>query len=180
LPALDSNAIFDELRDLAVQTNMNASLSSLSVEIFKIQAAKERVSEIITDVIRNYTFKKRAVNILSTSWGKFTKEKNAEGRKGDCAYRMSQFETVYAETETIMQGCNQIMSNLDAQHSALSRRVTLAQMQLKIKEMGLSEEEYNKFFESDDVGKYDNINDSSNSENVEIDVNEGIEPDSVF
>lgn len=152
LPYLNSEEIFSEISNLYVPLKENYSLSSLSMDIHKVQAARERMAQIDIEVSRCHVFKKRAVNILLAAWGKFTGEKNAEGRKGDGSFRMSEFELDLADTESIAKGCNGMISNLESSHSALSRRVTLAQNQLKIRELGISEED---FFEMANEKEYD-------------------------
>jgi hypothetical protein len=149
LPKIDVAKIFSELKTCHVTLSTDPTLSSISKEIQMVQAAKERVSYIITEVMKAYFFKKRAVDILSDSWGKFTSEKNAEARKGDCVYRLSDFERDYAEVEMVWQTCNNVITNLDGSHQALSRRVTLAQLQLRIRELNIPEKDILTYTELD-------------------------------
>lgn len=136
LPSLDYDAIYAELCDLSVVCRPSPSLQVINSEIAKVQGTKDRVSEIYVDVSRNYFFKKRAVDILTESWGRFTTEKNAEKRKGDCAFRLSSFELDFARVESLFKAVIHIIKNLDSLHDGLSRRITVYQSLLKLHDMG--------------------------------------------
>jgi len=136
LPSLDYDAIYAELCTLTVECRPSPSLQVINAEIQKVQAVKDRVTTIYVDVTRNYFFKKRAVDILKDSWGRFTTEKNAEKRKGDSAFRLSGFEVDFARVEALYKAVIHIVKNLDSLHDGLSRRITVYQSLLKLHDMG--------------------------------------------
>lgn len=136
LPFLDYNEIYQELSDLSINSCPTPSLQVLNDEIQRVQAAKDRLSEIYISVVQCHNFKKRAVDILQDSWGKFTEEKNAEKRKGDGCYRLSNFIMDFAKAETLLKACNHIFKNLDSLHDSLSRRITIYQLTLKLQDIG--------------------------------------------
>ena len=138
LPRLDYDSIYKEISDLSVKSCPTPTLQVLNDEIQKVQGAKDRLSEIFIDVIKVYNFKKRAVDILQDSWGKFTSEKNAEGRKGDSAFRLSNFVLDLASTEALLKAVTHIFRNLDSLHDSLSRRITIYQLTLKLHDLGRS------------------------------------------
>ena len=134
LPSLNYDAIYREISELSIRSSPTPTLEILMDELHKVQAAKDRLSEICIDVIKCYNFKKRAIDILKDSWGKFTSEKNAEGRKGDASFRMSHFVTDFAITEALSKSCDHIFKNLDSLQDNLSRRITIWQLILKLRE----------------------------------------------
>ena len=136
LPQFDYNAIYKELGDLSVKSCPTPSLATINDELHKIQGAKDRLSEILIEVIKSYNFKKRAVDILKDSWGKFTVEKNTEGRKGDSTFRLSWYLTDFAETESLFKACDHILKNLDSLNDNLSRRITIWQLMTKVGDIG--------------------------------------------
>lgn len=138
LPKINYELIYKELEDLSIQSSPAPTLQVLNDELYKIQAAKDRLSEILIDVIKCYNYKNRVIDILQDSWGKFTSEKNTEGRKGDAAYRISNFLADFAEIEALSKVCNHILKNLDSVHDNLSRRITIWQMILKLRDVGRS------------------------------------------
>ena len=136
LPALDYDAIYKEMADLSVKSCPTPTLQVLNDEIQKVQAAKDRLSEIFVDVLKCHTLKKRVVDILGDAWGKFTVEKNADGRKGDAAFRLSNFMVDYATTEALLKASTHILRNLDSLHDSLSRRITIIQLTMKLHDVG--------------------------------------------
>ena len=136
LPKLNYNDIYQELAELSIKTSPAPTLQILSDEIQKVQAAKDRLAEILIGVIQSYNFKKRAVDILKDSWGKFSEEKNAEGRKGDATFRLSDFLTDFADTEALSKTCDHILRNLDSLHDSMSRRITIWQLTIKLRDIG--------------------------------------------
>lgn len=136
LPILDYDKIYRELAELSVKSNPSPTLQVLNDEIQKVQSAKDRLSEILINVIKIYNFKKRAVDILIDSWGKFTSEKNAEGRKGDAAWRLSHFSIDFSLVEALLKACTHVLKNLDSIHDSLSRRITIIQITVKLQDIG--------------------------------------------
>jgi hypothetical protein len=164
LPRLNYQAIYEELGGLSVTISQSPTLATISSEMEKIQSYKDRVSEILTRVDRCFRIKDRAVDILSDGWLKFTDEKNADKRKGDAAYRISQFQMDLAETDALLRTCNHIATNLESIHETLSRRITVMSLQLKLRDLSrlnldvdFGKATYNKadFSDIDDVAKLD-------------------------
>jgi hypothetical protein len=132
LPELDIDLIYQELSELAVKSCPTPTLQILNHELEKVQGAKDRLSEIYIDVLRCYTFKKRAIDVLIDAWYSFSNEKSADRRKGDASYRLSGFISDYTEVDSLLKACNHILKNLDSLHDSLSRRITIIQLQLKL------------------------------------------------
>lgn len=136
LPNINYSKMYSELSDLAVPSCPTPTLQILNDEIQKVQAAKDRLAEIMIDVIKASAFKKRAVDILESAWSKYSNEGSADKRKGDTAFRMSAFSLDYAEIESLYRACLHILKNLDSLHDSLSRRITIIQLQLKLNDTG--------------------------------------------
>lgn len=136
LPYLEYNEIYSEMAELSIKSCPTPTLSVLNLELEKVQASKDRLSEIFVNVLKNYTFKKRAVDILRDSWGKFSNEKSADRRKGEAAFIVSDFESDFALTEALLKASTHILKNLDSLHDNLSRRITIIQLQLKMHDVG--------------------------------------------
>jgi len=172
LPFLDHELIYSELRDLTVKCRPTPTLQILNAEIQKVQGAKDRLSEIYVDICRHYFFKKRMVDVLKESWGKYTDEKNAEKRKGDGAFRLSDFEVDFAQIESLFRAITHIVRNLDSLHDSLSRRITIYQSLLKMHDVGrgaLPDFDFDKNFS----GSLDNFD--GNSGNSDVDPSQGID-----
>jgi hypothetical protein len=136
LPILDYDELYKELAELSVKSCPTPTLQVLNVEIQKVQGAKDRLSEIFVNVLRTYTFKKRAVDILRDSWAKYANDKSADKRKADAISKTSLFEIDFGRTESMLKVCTHILRNLDSLHDSLSRRITVMQLQLKLHDIG--------------------------------------------
>lgn len=166
LPTLDYENIDKEIRELSIKSTPTPTLQVLNDELHKIQAAKDRLSEILMDVIKCYNFKNRAVDILRDAWGRFTAEKNTEGRKGDATFRLSNFMIDFARVEALSKSCNHVLKNLDSLHDNLSRRITVWQLLLKLRDIGrggLPDYNFDKISEGDINSLFNDANNSVNN-----------------
>jgi hypothetical protein len=132
LPRLNYDEIYNELADLAVKSNPNPTLHVINDEIQRVQAAKERLSEIYRNVERNYHIKKRAVDVLESAWAKYSSESSADKRKSDTVLKVSGFIMDFSEVEACYKVCLHIIKNLDSNHESLSRQITVHQQLLKM------------------------------------------------
>lgn len=178
LPFINYEDLYKELSDLNVDSKPTPTLQLINLKLQKIQASKDRLSEIYKDVIRCYTFKKRAVNILGEAWNKFAEGSSADKRKSDSAFRLSEFHADLAKIESLYNVCDHVLRNLDSQSHSISRQITIIQSQLKMFDMGrgalpdfdFNQSSLNEGFES--LG--DNI-DGNKESSVEIDPSQKIE-----
>lgn len=136
LPSLDYNKIYKEMAELTIKSSPTPTLQVINQEIQRAQAAKERLSEIMVDILKCYTLKKRAVDILTEAWNNFSSCNSADKRKGDAIYRLSDFDLDFSQAESALKVAVQIARNLDSLQDSLSRRITIFQLQLKLHDMG--------------------------------------------
>jgi hypothetical protein len=136
MPHIDYDKIYQELAELTIKSCPTPTLQMLNTELQKVQAAKDRLAEIFVDVIRAYTFKKRAVDILFDSYIKFSPESSADKRKSEAQFVTGEFHIDFALTDALLKSCGHIIKNLDSLHESLSRRITIIQLQLKLHDLG--------------------------------------------
>ena len=166
LPVVDFEAVYNELGLLAVDSTKTPTLQHLNEQLQQVQASKDRLAEIMKDILLAHTIKKRAVDVLKDAWGRFTSERNAESRKGDSVVRVSDFERDFAEIDGLLKACNHILKNLDSLHENLSRRVSVIQLEVKIHDMGrggLPEFSFNRI----DPDDYEDLMGKDNSEVID-------------
>jgi hypothetical protein len=128
----DYDKIYDELRNLNVAISPNPTLQQISIEIQKVQSAKDRVAEILVDVNRNYLARKRVSELLRDGWAPFSQQNSAEKRKGEAFIKMHEFIESATEAESLYKATAHIMKNLDSKHESLSRQVTVSSLMLKL------------------------------------------------
>lgn len=168
LPELDYDSLYEEISELNVGSEPTPTLQLINLKLQRVQASKDRLSSICEDVIRCHTFKKRAVNILSDSWNRFATGSSADKRKADSSYRMSEFQIDLAQLEALNNVCEHIGKNLDSQHNAISRQITIIQSQLKMFDMGrgaLPDFDFNKSALNEGFESFDEPIKENKSEN---------------
>lgn len=171
LPKINYDEIHKEVANLNVDSKPTPTLQLINLKLQKIQGSKDRLSEIYQEIVRCYTFKKRAVNILSDAWSKFADGSSQDKRKSDSSFRLSEFHADLAQIEALYNVCDHILRNLDSQSHAISRQITIIQSQLKLFDMGrgaLPDFDFNQYSLNDG---FDSLGDSSvgNDGLIEID-----------
>lgn len=132
LPKVNHEAIYAELKELTIESVATPTLQHINIELQKLQAVKERLSEIMSQIIPSHVYKKRSIDILQDSWIRFSQEKSADKRKADSVYRISQFEADFLATDSLLKTAMHIAKNLDSIQEILSRRITIIGLQLKL------------------------------------------------
>jgi hypothetical protein len=160
LPRLRYEEIYSELEELSVPSCPTPTLQIVHEELQRVQAAKDRLSEIFINVLKNHTYKKRAVDILTDSWQKYASAGSADKRKGDAAFRLAEFSSDFAENDALLKTCSHILKNLDSMSDNLSRRITIFQLTLKINDVGRTSLPDFDYF-SDDYSKDDSGDNNS-------------------
>ncbi len=135
LKDIDYAALKGELRQLNFSMSENPSLQQLNMEIQKIQASKDRITEIMMDATNDFIMKQRICDVLVEGWQKFAQESSADKRKADATVRFSQFIMMASEAEAFYKVVSHVMKNLDYKHESASRRVTCFNLSLKLRDI---------------------------------------------
>jgi len=176
LPKINYDDIHEEVANLNVESNPTPTLQLINLKLQKVQASKDRLSEIHQMVVRCYTFKKRAVSILTEAWGKFADGSSQDKRKADCAFRLSDFNMDLAQIEALNNVCDNVLRNLDSQSNAISRQITIIQSELKMFDMGrgsLPDFDFNKGSLHDGFESIGNPVDKEDKDDEEKNVEDG-------
>jgi hypothetical protein len=174
LPPIDFQSVYDELDTLFVKSGPTPTVQQIGVQLQKVQAAKERLAEIMAQVVRTHTIKKRSVDILKDAWGKFSKGSSSDKRNSDAAERLVEFESDLTQVDSLQKTCQHILKNLDSQQENLSRRITIFGLQLKIHDSGRMIIPDHDFSSRQD---FEGTLVSSGVSGEEIDPTEAVEPD---
>ena len=183
LPFIDYEEYSKELSLLSTKQVPTTTLQMINSQLQKVQSCKDRLAEIYQDVIKSYSFKKRAVNILSDAWGKFASGSSSDKRKSDSAYRLSEFYLDLARIEALNGECDHVLKNLDSLNNNLSRQITIIQSQLKLYDIGrgsLPDFDFNKGNFNDAFSSLgDSYNDDKDmiEKNNELDSSKSLSPE---
>jgi len=150
--------IYDELRTLNIAISPNPSLQQISVEIQRVQSAKDRVAQIIVDANRNYIVRKRVCELLREGWPTFSNQTTAEKRKGESFLKMHQFIESASEAESLFKATAHIMKNLDDKQESLTRQVTVNGQAIKLNDFSSGSFDRNKQVASATLSAKNSIN----------------------
>lgn len=174
-PQLDFTAIYEELEELSVRSESTPTLQHINMQLQRVQASKERLSEIIMQIMPSHTIKKRSVDILKESWTKFSSEGSVDKRKADAVFRLGEFEQDYVATDAVFKTCMHISRNLDSFQDNLSRRITIMGLQLKLNDLNKTVMPDYEFGRGQDLEG--TLVSSGLEEGEEVDPTVSIEPD---
>lgn len=138
MPEIDHDEINAELEALHIKSSPLPTLQVLSREMERVQAAKDRLAEIYTRIVPACSGKKRFVDMLMSSWMKYAEGKTKDLRDADATIRFAEYLTDLANTEMIKDSCLHVLKNLDSLHNNLSRRITIFQLELSLRDVGRS------------------------------------------
>lgn len=131
---VDYETVYAELPKLTVRLEEDPSLQQLSLEMQKVQAAKDRVAELLKHAVRNALLHKRVGEVLLKGWNRFSNEKSSDKREGEAMIKLSQFIEAEIEAESFYRTISGVMKNLDSQHEAVSRQISCLSLTLKLRD----------------------------------------------
>lgn len=136
LKPMDKNDVYQEIRILNVPVSKAPSVQEINDEMMRVQAAKDRVSDILIDAHTNFIITKRIHELLLDGWSIFSDQSSADRRRGEAGLKMYQFAEMAAETEAIYKATSHVLKNLESKHDMLSRQVTIFTVLLKLDPSG--------------------------------------------
>jgi hypothetical protein len=136
LKPLDYEALYEELTKLNIKTSENPHIQQLNHDLQAVQACKDRVSEISTQVMRHALTYRRIADLLTEGWPKFAGKGSADQRKAEAALKMMDFENAAGEAEILHKATLGVLKNLDSKHESASRQITCFHLMLKLRDVG--------------------------------------------
>lgn len=122
----------EELRGLSVRLDNVFSPQELANDLAKIQGLKDRAIEIVRILTENYLVQKRAIEILTQGWSKYSQEKSADKRTGEAQLKLSGFIMESVKAEFAYKHALGVMRNLESQQETVSRQISCVQAAAKI------------------------------------------------
>jgi hypothetical protein len=131
------DGLHDELNTLGKVPVADApTVQGLSEEIGRVQAAKDRVSEILALAQSVQISWKRITDALVDGYQVVSDEKSLDKRKGDAQIHLGQYIIGLCKAEGLLKHAQGVMYNLNDRHESASRRITCISLQLKIGDYG--------------------------------------------
>jgi len=121
---IDYDALYKELTELRAPTSEGSTLQQLNMDLQVVQAAKDRLAEVATEIMRHALTYRRIADLLTDGWVRFSDAKSEASRKGEATLMMVNFEMAASEAETLHKSVMGVLRNLDSKHESLSRQIT--------------------------------------------------------
>lgn len=139
LPSLDYDRLHTELREssyLQIRISEDPSLTELGEAVLKIQAAKDRVAQILLDAERTSKILKYYSKAIYTAWIRLSGEGSQDRRESDAVTRTWDFSGEAIEAEALYNAAKTILDNLKDKWDTISRSVFIIELKLKLGELG--------------------------------------------
>jgi hypothetical protein len=139
LPAMDYNALKSEVRAAckSVQISSNTMTpNDLAKDMETIQAARDRVVEILANAQENYTIRKDVAKMLTAAAKKNSAESSSDRREGDAAIKIAEYFLEQTKAESFYRYCETMYGGLDSQYASVSKRINCMQESVRINAYG--------------------------------------------
>ncbi|MNC12198.1 hypothetical protein D3C81_742250 [compost metagenome] len=136
IPRLNRNALRKEMENMQVDLKQNPHSSDLNKGLAVAQSYKDRLAEIYTMALREYKTRNRCVDMLIGAFiATEAKGKSADARQGEAALRYPMHLFNLEAAESFMKEVEHILQNVKSAHEAISRQVSVTQIQLQLGEI---------------------------------------------
>jgi len=132
----DYDALREEARTFLQMPRPAPTLAGLSDEIEQVQAARDRVTDMLIDAQRNYLVRKEIADELKDAYMVVSVASSQDRRKADASIQLGDLRFETAEAEGFMKGLMGIARNLESRQEAASRRITCLQLAMKLGDVG--------------------------------------------
>lgn len=153
LDKMDRYKLRQEMSEMNVELHQNPTTKDLNEGLAKAQAYKDRLAEIYTSALREFKIRERCVEMLLDAYNVVSKGSSADKRKGEATMKYPMLLIQLEGAETFLKEVDHILNNVKSSMEALSRQVTLMQIQLQLGEIRRGEKPSSFNSESEEVSK---------------------------
>ena len=136
IPRINRNALRREMEEMKVRLSDNPTTKDLNEGLSLSQAYKDRLAEIYSMAMREFKTRERCVDMLFDAFKHLeAKGKSAEQRQGEATVKYPMHLIQLQASETFMKEVEHVLNNIKSAHEAVSRQVSIAQIQLQLGEI---------------------------------------------
>lgn len=134
LPKLDIDKFRDEMFDMHVDVYENPTTFQITESMAKVQAYKDRLSEIVNLVEHEYITRKRVNEILFDANQAVSKQSSADKRKGEATLRFPILLLKFSAIDSFRSEVTNKVNNMRSIGETISRQASIMQMQITLGE----------------------------------------------
>lgn len=135
LPRLNRAALRIEMENMAVELKQSPTTDDLSQGLAFAQGYKDRLSEIYMMALREHKIRQRAGELLLDAYNVISNGKSADKRRGEAIMKYSMMLIHMEAAETFLKEVEHIIQNVKSTMEAISRQVSIIQLQLQLGEV---------------------------------------------
>ena len=155
LPKLDVDKLRDEMFDMHVDVYENPTTFQITESMAKVQAYKDRLSEIVNLVEHEYITRKRVNEILFDANQAVSKQSSADKRKGEATLRFPILLLKFSAIDSFRSEVTNKVNNIRSIGETISRQVSIMQMQITLGEYRKkTSEDFRKHSEAEHPNDY--------------------------
>ena len=155
LPKLDIDKFRDEMFDMHVDVYENPTTFQITESMAKVQAYKDRLSEIVNLVEHEYITRKRVNEILFDANQAVSKQSSADKRKGEATLRFPILLLKFSAIESFRSEVTNKVNNMRSIGETISRQASIMQMQITLGEYRKKNpEDFRKHSEAEQPNDY--------------------------
>jgi len=139
LQKMDYDALKSEVKAACKSVRISSNTmtpNDLSRDMETIQAARDRVVEILANAQENYTVKRDVAKILAAAAKKNSAESSSDRRDGDAAIKIAEYVLEQTKAESFYKYCETMYGGLDSQYASVSKRIACMQESVRINMYG--------------------------------------------
>lgn len=135
LPRLDRAKLRLEMENMSVELKENPTTYDLSKGLAKAQAYKDRLSEIYIMALREYKIRQRCAELLLDAFNLVSKGSSVDKRRGDAMMKYPMMLIQMEAAEVFLKEVENVIQNMKSTMEAISRQVSIMQLQLQLGEI---------------------------------------------
>ena len=136
IPRMNRNTLRREMEEMKVKLSENPTTKDLNEGLSLSQAYKDRLAEIYNMALREFKTRERCVDMLFDAFNHLeAKGKSADIRRGEATIKYPMLLIHLEAAETFLKEVEHVLNNIKSAHEAISRQVSIAQIQLQLGEI---------------------------------------------
>jgi len=139
VPRMDYSMLRSEIKEVCSNVSVSSSTmapSDLAGDMERIQAARDRMVEILADAHMCSTIKKDVAKMMTSSAKKTSAESSSDRRDGDAIIKVVEYSISSTEADAFYKFCDIMYAGLNNKYNSVGKRIACLQESVRITAFG--------------------------------------------
>jgi len=139
VPSMEQSMLRNEIKEICSQVNISShtmSPADLASDMECIQAARDRMVEILADAHMCATIKKDVAKMMTSAAKKTSAESSSDRREGDAVIKVSEYSLSSTAADAFYKFCDIMYSGLNNKYNSVGKRIACLQESVRITAFG--------------------------------------------